>query len=295
LTAIATSGSFAYQHSNPEPICSQSETIYLTKRLSHCSHALRNHIAVLPTLRLLEKVMHPVSQIKKIRITTISASLLGLVISAAMPVTAFAQSPNPLPPVPTVEVGDPIDRVIESGLMSNFDDGKFHADRVISRAELATILVDTFNLDKRVTGSTTAIPLKDVPPSHWAYNKIQTVLHTKTMMGYYPGEFYPNQRINRAEALAIFANAYGVFQFPPETIDRILAMYPDSNKIPTWARKSMATALYEQFVNLDAGGMIKPLEPMTRGDMAYALSQYLTRLDLTAPIPWSEEDVPQYR
>jgi hypothetical protein len=229
------------------------------------------------------------------RINSLSALIVSTVIvasvSTALPTTAaFAQATKPLPPVPAVEVGDPIERVIEAGLMSNAKDGKFYADRVISRAELATILVDTFNLEQRVVGNAEVVPLKDVPKSHWAYGNIQTVLRTKTMTGYYPGEFYPNQRINRAEAMAIFANAYGVFQFPTETIDRILAMYPDANQIPTWARKSIATALYEQFVNLDNGGLIKPLEPMTRGDMAYVLSKYLSRLDQTAPLPWSNED-----
>ncbi|AFY71699.1 S-layer domain-containing protein [Thalassoporum mexicanum PCC 7367] len=233
-------------------------------------------------------------QIVNPRIFTTFALLLAIGSTRAiMPIAAFAQAADPLPPVPTVEVGDPIERVLESGLMSNAADGKFHAERVISRAELATILVDTFNLEQRVTGNNEVVPLKDVPKSHWAYGKIQTVLRTKTMTGYYPGEFYPNQRINRAEAMAIFANAYGVFQFPTETIDRVLAMYPDADQIPTWARKSMATALYEQFVNLDNGGLIKPLEPMTRGDMAYVLSQYLTRLDQTAPLPWSSEEFPQ--
>lgn len=228
------------------------------------------------------------------KILTTFALLLAIGSTNTMiTIAAFAQAADPLPPVPTVKVGDPIERVLEAGLMSNAADGKFHSERVISRAELATILVDTFNLDQRVTGSTEVIPLKDVPKSHWAYGKIQTVLRTKTMTGYYPGEFYPNQRINRAEAMAIFANAYGVFQFPPETIDRVLSLYPDANKIPTWARKSMATALYEQFVNLGNGGLIKPLEPMTRGDMAYVLSQYLTRLDQTAPLPWSNEELPE--
>jgi hypothetical protein len=53
----------------------------------------------------------------------------------------------------------------------------------------------------------------------------------------------------------------------------------------------LATALYEGFVNVDAAtNQIKPLEPMTRGDMAYALSKYLERQESTAPIPWQVEE-----
>lgn len=175
----------------------------------------------------------------------------------------------------TQVISDPVDRVVEAGLMSRSSDGDFRADALLSRAELASILVKTFQLDRRNPDQTLVIPMQDVPESHWAYGDIQTVLRNGVMTGYREGRFFPEQRVSRAEAFSIFAQAYGVFQFPNETIDEILAQYPDSTDIPAWARRSMATALYEGFVNIDASRQISPLRPMTRGDMAYGLSQYL--------------------
>ncbi len=115
------------------------------------------------------------------------------------------------------------------------------------------------------------------------------------MTGYREGEFFPNQRVTRAEALSIFAQAYGVFQFPEEDIETVLSRYPDAGEIPAWAKKAIATALYEGFVNVDpTTNEINPLEPMTRGDMAYVLSQYLARQQRTAPIPRQlEEQTPR--
>jgi hypothetical protein len=111
------------------------------------------------------------------------------------------------------------------------------------------------------------------------------------MTGYRSGQFFPNQRVTRAEAFSILAQAYGVFQFPDDTVAQLLSKYPDSDRIPNWAKKSVATALYEGFINVDATtNQIKPLEPMTRGDMAYALSKYLERQEDTAPIPWKVEE-----
>jgi hypothetical protein len=170
---------------------------------------------------------------------------------------------------------NPIDRVVAARLMSPYPDGEFRPERVLSRAELASILVRTFNLENRRASQREPIATQDVPPSHWAYNDIQLVLKNNIMMGYREGRFFPNQRVTRAEAFSIFAQAYGVFQFPEETVAELLSPYPDSDRIPEWARKPMATALYENFVNLDERDRINPLEPMTRGDMAYALSQYL--------------------
>ena len=172
------------------------------------------------------------------------------------------------------QIMDPIDRVVNAGLMNKDASGNFNPDGIVSRADLAVILVKTFGLERRKTAQKPDIELPDVPNSYWAYSAIQTALKTGTMRGYRDGMFFPNQRVTRAEALAIFAQAYGVFQFPEATISEILAKHPDAGEIPTWARKSIATALYEGFVNIEIGtNQINPLKPMTRGDIAYALSK----------------------
>lgn len=181
---------------------------------------------------------------------------------------------------------DPVEQVVEAGLMSRMPDGDFRAKETISRAELATILVKTFQLDRHHSTHASLIQVQDVPVSHWAYGDIQLVLRNGIMAGYREGRFFPDQRVTRAEAFAIFAQAYGVFQFPEETIDKVLAPYPDAAKIPDWARKSMATALYEGFVNLKPGNEIAPLSPMTREDMAYALNAYLSRQQTPDKLFW---------
>lgn len=186
---------------------------------------------------------------------------------------------------------DPIDQVVAAQLMSPYPDGNFRPERILNRAELASILVKTFKLDQRQPQQQAAIPIQDVPSSHWAYKDIQLVLKNNIMTGYRSGQFFPNQRVTRAEAFSILAQAYGVFQFPDDTVAELLSKYPDSDRIPNWAKKSVTTALYEGFINVDATtNQIKPLEPMTRGDMAYALSKYLERQEDTAPIPWKVEE-----
>jgi hypothetical protein len=192
------------------------------------------------------------------------------------PVTVQAQQPLA-----------PIDRVVASGLMTNYPDGKFHPERVLTRAELAAVLVKTFKLDKRKTAQEASIILvPDVGSSHWAYNDIQVVLKTGVMNSYRDGLFFPDRKINRAEGFAIFAQAYGVFQLPEESVTSILVKYRDSKKIPDWAKKPMATALSEGFVNVETGSkLINPLEPMKREDMVYTLSKYLERQQKPADIP----------
>jgi S-layer homology domain len=204
------------------------------------------------------------------RIFLSTISLVALLQTAS--ISVFAQTP--IAAQPNTEA---ISQVVAANWMSNFSDGKFYPERTISRAELAAIMVKAFKLDKRQISAKENIVVADVPASYWAYKDIQTVLKTDIMRGYRGNLFFPNQRVTKAEAIAIFAQAYGVFQFPPETVNEILAPYPDNASIPEWAKKAIATVISEGFINTDAQGNLLPLQPMTRGDMAYLLSQYLQR------------------
>ena len=176
-----------------------------------------------------------------------------------------------------------IKNVVTAKLMTNYSDGNFYADRLMSRAELAAIMVKTFKLDKRNLPSED-VQVADVPSSHSAYQDIQTVLKTGIMKGYRGNLFFPNQRVTRAEGLAIFAQAYGVFQFSDDTVNEILARYADKKSIPNWAKKAVATVITEGFID-SWQPQLSPLKPMTRGDMAYVLSQYLERQQPQADTP----------
>jgi hypothetical protein len=186
---------------------------------------------------------------------------------------AIAQMPETTSGIPS----DSIEQVIAAKWMTNFSDGKFYPERLVSRAELASIMVKAFRLDKREAVNKANLTIPDVPPYYWAFNDIQTVLKTDIMKGYRGNKFFPNQKVTKAEALAIFAQAYGVFQFPDEAVNEILASHPDEKSIPSWARKAIATVATEGFLNTDAQNNISPLKPVTRGDMAYVLSKYLQR------------------
>lgn len=201
-------------------------------------------------------------------------------LSVTLSLMALLQNLPAIAQVPESNSGIPADsiqQVTAVKWMTNFPDGKFYPERLLSRAELASIMVKAFRLDKREAVTKANLTIPDVPRSYWAFNDIQTVLKTDIMKGYRGNEFFPNQKVTKAEALAIFAQAYGVFQFPDEAVNEILASHPDEKSIPTWARKAIATVATEGFLNTDAQGNISPLKPVTRGDMAYVLSKYLQR------------------
>lgn len=179
--------------------------------------------------------------------------------------------------VPEGNPASAITKVRAAGLMGGYPDGDFHPERTLTRAQLASILNKTFKISERKPGIHT-VATKDVPGSYWAARDIDAVMSRGIMQGYREGFFYPEQRVSRAEALSIFAQAYGVQQFDDNTVLAILSNYPDAEQAPDWSRKALATSLKYGFVDVPPTGNIRPLQPMTRGDMAYALSQYLDRL-----------------
>lgn len=170
-----------------------------------------------------------------------------------------------------------VQKVLKEGWMTLCPDGKFHSERYLTRAELATILTKVFPLAKQKSVHPGVTDFVDVPKTHWAYSAVETVARLDIMQGYREGRFYPNQMMSRGEAIACFSQAYGVFQFKPNTLAQIYEPYPDADKVPDWAKKAVATAISEGFVNTDAHHHLNPMNPMTRGDMAYMLGRLYDR------------------
>jgi hypothetical protein len=171
-----------------------------------------------------------------------------------------------------------IERVIAMGWMANLEgDQASDLDPVVTRSELAQVLGKAFELDQRSTAEKDEILVQDMTGDRPDYEAIQIALKTGTMTLDREGRFFPDRPVTRAEGLAIFAQAYGVFQLSDEAVTEQLKEYLDGEDIPEWAQKAMVTALQEGFVNLDDSRAIRPLELMTRSDLADALSEYLQK------------------
>jgi|GEM_PF-1493220 len=176
---------------------------------------------------------------------------------------------------------NPEQQVVEAGIMSRAPDGNFRSEESLTRAELASILVKTFDIEQRRVWHTQqswrSNDLKDVSPFHWAYLEIQSVIQTGVMTTYPGDRFMPDQTVTRAEGFAAIAQAYGSALPPTEISDTILERFPDGDNVPEWARPSMASIVSKGWINLRDDQRIAPQEPLTRGDVARALSLYLSQ------------------
>jgi hypothetical protein len=196
---------------------------------------------------------------------SLTALMLGLTaVTQVQPQT----SKDVLHSFQTDFLNSPLQPGLKSDLKPEIED-----QHILTRAEFARILVTNIPLP---SAPQAPLPIADLPPSHWAYDEVQTVLQSGLMTKYQNGQFHPNEPLTRAEGFSILAKAQGktLSPTPPATPD-LLKHYPDAGQIPIWARGTIAHALRSGLLNVRKGDRINPLTPMTVGDLAYALKVYL--------------------
>ena len=84
------------------------------------------------------------------------------------------------------------------GIVEGYEDGTFHPNSPITRAEFATIASRFFELE---AGEGNAFP--DVTSDHWAKVYIDSAVVKGWLLGYEDGTFRPDQPIRRSEAVTI--------------------------------------------------------------------------------------------
>jgi len=89
------------------------------------------------------------------------------------------------------------------GILSGYSDGTFRPEDSISRAEFAAISSRFYALNLNGESS-----FNDIQ-GHWAYNNITSVFNDGWIFGYPDGTFKPDNKIIRAEAMAIINRILG--------------------------------------------------------------------------------------
>ena len=121
------------------------------------------------------------------------------------------------------------------GLLKGDGSGLFLPDRIMTRAELATLLC-------RVVGCVGVRPesaFADVPEDHWAADSINSAAADGWLLGYDDGRFYPDRPVTRAEAMTMINRARG--RTPNRTLlDLVCRQYPYVDVPPEgWAYENV--------------------------------------------------------
>lgn len=163
-----------------------------------------------------------------------------------------------------------IEGMAAQGIMQGYPDGGFRPGGSLTRAEFAALMVKAYPNAPSVRP---ALTFTDVPSSHWANSAIQTAAQRGFLVGYPNRQFKPNQVLNKAQAIAILANAQQLN--PAIYIDDTLTRYfDDQAAIPDYARGAIANATEANLiVNYPNPRQLKAEQAIARGEVAALLCQ----------------------
>jgi hypothetical protein len=99
---------------------------------------------------------------------------------------------------------NPVQYLVEEGVISGYADGSFRPNANVTRAQLAKMLVTALGWSL-VTPTTPTF--SDVPADNWAYGYIETAAAQGAISGYADGTFRPGADVTRAQASRMITQA----------------------------------------------------------------------------------------
>ncbi|MGE5590100.1 MAG: S-layer homology domain-containing protein [Bacillota bacterium] len=167
----------------------------------------------------------------------------------------------------------PIRKMSLKGVLQGTAAGKFEPNRAVSRLELAVMLVRAEGLDQEARSSTTA-PVQMVGyqslPS-WSRGYMSYAIALGLLDDEDLANFRPNDDALRYQVAVMMVRALG--QEAEAKRITTLPNYTDAYSIPLWARGYVSLATTKGLFKGDAAGKFRPLDTVTRGEMAALLDR----------------------
>lgn len=102
-----------------------------------------------------------------------------------------------------------VDALTELKVIEGFPDNTFRADEMVTRAQLAKMLVLCSGLNDQAKILSAKTIFSDVDSTHWAAGYIAVAAQSKLIVGYPDGTFLPEKEVSYAEAFTMCLRALG--------------------------------------------------------------------------------------
>ena len=185
--------------------------------------------------------------------------LLKIIIAITMLLTlnctVFAASS--FKDVKSTKYEDAVINLVEVGLVNGFEDNTFRPQDVVTRGQMAKMLVVALGEEGKLSEATKrASAFSDMNASHWSYGYVNIASELKLINGYLDGTFAPDDKVSYAEATAMVIRALGY----DEEVAKSKESWP--NNYTSYAKK---LELY------DSLGTVSANNGAPRGDIAILL------------------------
>ena len=189
--------------------------------------------------------------------------LIAGVMAFALSVSAFAAFPD----MPAGENGAIIQRAVDNGLISGFEDGTVRPDSPISRAQMATIMSRAMNASDAADLS----KFVDVKPEDWFYDAMSKAVAMEAFKGDDKLKLNPNNSISRQEAMIVLSRIFDI----PSADASVLNAFSDANTVASWATKEVSAIVAGGY--LDGVSALRATEPMTRLEFAQIMDKIVAQ------------------
>ncbi|MGB9613505.1 MAG: S-layer homology domain-containing protein [Candidatus Margulisiibacteriota bacterium] len=160
----------------------------------------------------------------------------------------------------------PIENTGTVGLVEGYPDGTFQPDRSLTRAELATLLVRAKGL--KLPERQAQKIFKDVKPDFWAAKYIEVAYREGLIKGYPDKTFRPNNKINKAEGIAIMVR-FDNLRVASEVFEKPYWDVPTNH----WAVRYIQAAKEAGMLKYVERNYLRPKEKLARAEAVEMLSK----------------------
>jgi hypothetical protein len=122
----------------------------------------------------------------------------------------------------------------------------------------------------------------DVPTTHWAWSFIEAIFNAGLTAGYPDGTYRPGNNVNRAEMAVFLKKGIHGASYTPPTPD---GSHPFSDIAGHWAEAWIEDLYDEGFTSGFPDGTFRPLNKVTRAEMAVFLLKAKHGSSYTPPAP----------
>ncbi len=152
---------------------------------------------------------------------------------------------------------DWIQKAVNLGFVSGYEDGTFKPDRTITRAEFSKLLNSAMHTEK-----TADLGFSDVSNNEWFYEEVQKSIASGFFSGYENNTFRPNNPIKREEVAKVVSSAITT----GEAYGDGAALLSDYGTIQEWAKSSVNSVYNKGYILGYPEGLYLPAKALTRAE-----------------------------
>lgn len=189
-------------------------------------------------------------------------------------------NPKEFPDVANHWAKDSINNLGSRMVIRGFNENTFAPNQDITRAQFTAIIVRGLGLKTGIGEN----QYSDVVQDEWYTEYIKTATDYNLISGYGNGQFGPNDKITRQQAMAIIARAMKLtnlcLDLEKAEVNSILAKFSDSKQIADFFEESIALLIKSGIVKGQSNQTIAPNDNITRAEVAVIIERLLKTTEL---------------